>query len=298
MALSLVACNSQILVGADLVATGSGFDAGQQTIAPVVDAGGGSPGSGIDASLGGDATLGADDGSPAAGDDGSPDDALVALVVPWSTSFESGFGDFYEPPNQGYCYVEGSATYAIVTSPVHTGQYAAAFTVDTAGSTLAIPSQARCVRQGVLPSSAYYGAWYFVPAAAASSGNWNLLHFQGGDGPDASDIHGLWDVSLTGPSTLLMTEAYDFLDARILDGGAAIPIGQWFHLEVFLKRAADGTGQFTLTQDGQVVATVSATETDDSQWGQWYVGNLAAILTPSTSTLYVDDVTIGNMPSQ
>ena len=34
-------------------------------------------------------------------------------------------------------------------------------------------------------------------------------------------------------------------------------------------------------------------ETDDSNFGQWYVGNYADGLEPADSTLYVDDVTIG-----
>ena len=32
--------------------------------------------------------------------------------------------------------------------------------------------------------------------------------------------------------------------------------------------------------------------TDDTDWGQWYVGNLADALVPPASTVYVDDVTI------
>jgi len=262
-ALCASGCDSQILVGADVAS-----DAGLLSPAAIVDGA------------------------------GSVDGSLAALVVPWSTGFESGFGDWDQPPGQGFCYVEGSATYAIVTSPVHSGQYAAAFTVNTAAASPAVPSQTRCVRQGVLPASAYYGAWYFVPDAATNEGNWNLLHFQGSDGPDASDVQGLWDVSLTsGTNAPLASEVYDFLDTSILDGGLAIPIGQWFHLEVFLRPTSDGGGEFTLTQDGQVVAAVSGVETDDTRWGQWFVGNFATALSPSSSTVYVDDVTIGTMPS-
>jgi hypothetical protein len=33
--------------------------------------------------------------------------------------------------------------------------------------------------------------------------------------------------------------------------------------------------------------------TDNTDWGQWYVGNYATSLVPPSSTLYVDDVTIG-----
>ncbi|HXX70031.1 MAG TPA: hypothetical protein VEK07_22820 [Polyangiaceae bacterium] len=285
VAIGAAGCDPQILVGADPTLEEAGA---QTTVTVTIDAG-----AGPDASFEAGPSL---DGSVDAA--AVADGALAALLVPWSTGFESGgFGDWDAGQGLGYCYVEGSAMYTIVTSPVHSGQYAAAFSINTAGGSPATPSQARCVRQGILPPAAYYGAWYYVPAAATGVVNWNLLHFTGGDGPDASDIHGLWDVSLTSlSSTSLASEAYDFLDTTTLDGGMAIPIGQWFHLEVFLQPAADGGGAFTLMQNGQVVAGVSGVETADAPWGQWYVGNFASSLSPTTSTVYVDDVTIGTTP--
>jgi hypothetical protein len=71
-----------------------------------------------------------------------------------------------------------------------------------------------------------------------------------------------------------------------------IPIAAWFRIEVFFRRAADATGEVTLFQDGRQIASVSGVITDKWNWGQWYVGNLADGLTPSESTVYVDDVSI------
>lgn len=227
---------------------------------------------------------GADAAAGPVGDDGG----LLPLDVPWSTGFEDGFNDWSEPSSQGYCYLMAGASFDIVTSPVHSGQFAAAFTVDSSASM----SQTRCVRQGVLPQAAYYGAWYYVPAVSTNTGNWNLLHFRGGAGPDAA-THGLWDVSLVNDADGgLATSVYDDLRARQLDAGTAIPIGQWFHLEAYLRPADDGTGRFTLYRDGQVEVDLSGIPTDDAAWGAWHVGNLATALSPSISTLYVDDVTI------
>jgi hypothetical protein len=59
-----------------------------------------------------------------------------------------------------------------------------------------------------------------------------------------------------------------------------------------LKRAADATGEVALYQDGELLIQATDLITDDSSWGQWYVGNLAQGLTPPDSTLYVDDVTL------
>jgi hypothetical protein len=217
------------------------------------------------------------------------DSGLVPLAVPWSTSFEGQPGDSWMPGDPT-CYATGGASFKVVTSPVHTGQHAAAFTIDTA---VASPSQTRCLKQGVLPTSARYGAWYYVPTHATSINNWNLLHFQGADVADGTAAHGLWDVSLANAlDGTLHTAVYDFLRMRVLQTSVSIPVGAWFHLEVFLRRAADGTGEFTLSQDGQVALNLTGLTTDDSRWGQWFVGNYAMAISPASSTVYVDDVTI------
>jgi hypothetical protein len=71
-----------------------------------------------------------------------------------------------------------------------------------------------------------------------------------------------------------------------------VPIGTWFHLQMYLRRAADTSGEVTVYQDGIVVYRLTDLITDDSAWGQWYVGNLATALMPAASTLYVDDISI------
>jgi len=45
-------------------------------------------------------------------------------------------------------------------------------------------------------------------------------------------------------------------------------------------------------QDGVVALRLTRLITDDTDWGQWYVGNYARTLVPAKSTVYVDDVTI------
>lgn len=226
--------------------------------------------------------------------DGGPTPNPASTVsVPWSTSFEDGFCHYALP--MGFCFGTGSGAYSLVTSPVHSGRYAAAFSVrsDADGG-----AQTRCVEQGVFPAAAYYGAWYYVPASAQNSGLWNLLHFQGG--VPGQLLHGLWDVSLVDSSDGggLHVSFLDFLTHATPDTSAVppIPIGQWFHLEVYFKRARDTSGQFSLWQDGVLAVNLTSIATDDTDWGQWYVGNLATALLPPSSTVYVDDVTIGSAP--
>ena len=125
----------------------------------------------------------------------------------------------------------------------------------------------------MFPEAAYYGAWYYVPAAAQNSGVWNLFHFQGG--VPGQKLHGLWDVSLVnladaGP---LHVVSFDFLTGSTPDASAVppVPIGRWFHIEVYFKRASDGTGELSFLQDGVPAVTLTglATEkTGDTGWGQ------------------------------
>ena len=76
------------------------------------------------------------------------------------------------------------------------------------------------------------------------------------------------------------------------NGAIPIPIGSWFQIELFLKRAADATGEVALYQDGTLLFDETKLVTDDSNFVQWYVGNLSSGLTPPVSTIYVDDVSI------
>jgi hypothetical protein len=64
-------------------------------------------------------------------------------------------------------------------------------------------------------------------------------------------------------------------------------------VQLFLKlRQGTNGGEVALYQDGNVVLDVTDLTTNDSTYGQWYLGNLGSGLTPPDSTLYVDDVTI------
>jgi len=184
-----------------------------------------------------------------------------AVRIPWGTGFERDFCDYARA--RGFCYVAADGKYSVVSTEAHNGAFSAAFnvTADNSGQ-----SQARCVRQGVLPQSAYYSAWYFFPERAASSGNWNLFHFQGGQ-PN----HNLWDVSVnTAANGDLSLYASDLQDGVKEYGRGAkaplIPIGSWFEVGVFWRRAADATGEFSVYQDGHRILQLTDLITDDTTW--------------------------------
>lgn len=212
------------------------------------------------------------------------------VTVPWSTGFENGFCDYTQAA--GYCY--GNQPYVLVTEPHRPGgRHAAEFRVNgEKGGGLDV--QTRCVRQGEFPESAFYGAWYFIPEALKDNGDqvWNLLHFEGQAMPDSR----LWDVSLApglraGDWELIVYDPVSKDTYRSADH-RAVPIGAWFHIELFLKRASDSTGKIALYQDGVLLFERSNLKSDASKFTQWYVGNFAASATPADSRVYVDDVSI------
>jgi hypothetical protein len=216
------------------------------------------------------------------------------FAVPWSTDFESGFCG-WKPPS-GYCYSQDAASYGLVTSPVHSGHFAARFTVSTDPN--APGTQTRCLQNGIMPRSAYYGAWYFIPEDRDNKSAWNLFHFTGGTGPGTT-LDPLWDLSLAHDAARglhLMVQGAVEGSAGLYDTtGGGLPIGEWVHLQVYLKRAADATGQLKVLQDGEEIFSFDGI-TDASEWGQWYVGNWATDIEPSESTVYVDDVSITETP--
>jgi len=232
------------------------------------------------------------DFSCTAGADAAIPDKTAPVTAPWSTSFEGKDCEYRQAA--GFCFTDPEATMEVVTSPVHSGRYAMAFHVgENDGGN---DSQARCVRQGVLPTAAYYGAWYYVPALAINNNKvWNLFHFQIGD-PNTQK--GLWDLSLLNDQNQddLELIGYDFLTSKVYPDPSRripIPIGSWFHLELFLKRASDMTGEAALYQDGVQLFDVTGIQTDtNSTFQQWYAGNLSTGLLPPDNIVYMDDVTI------
>src|SRR4051812_3175032 len=133
--------------------------------------------------------------------------ATDPVLTHWQAGFETDFCEFAQAG--GYCVEDARASNRIVSKPkAHGGQFAAAFTVD---NTEGAGYQSRCVRQGVLPRAAYYGAWFYFPALVENERNWNLFHFRGGDlaqvrsdlegeAQAGADTHSLWDVSVQNAS--------------------------------------------------------------------------------------------------
>jgi hypothetical protein len=219
----------------------------------------------------------------------------MTIPVPWSTGFEDGFCGYYVAGGRCYSHDgDGSASFEVAQTPVHGGHYAAAF-----GVTASDDAHSRCYLEGKLPKAAYYGAWYYIPAVSKNTGLWNLFHFQVHRQSNTSDsLTNFWDISLenddTGGLRLYVWGPSSLGASKVQGDIPSVPIGEWFHIEMYLKLATDNSGEVAVYQNGARYLRGTGIQTDftDSEWAQWYVGNLATKLDPAQSILYVDDVSV------
>ena len=218
------------------------------------------------------------------------------VAVPWSDGFEDGFCNYSTVETPAYCYGDG---YALVSEPQpNSGRFAAEFKVIGADE-----HQTRCVHQGEFPLTAYYSAWYYIPQPPSDANVWNLWHFRGGDDPGSA--HDLWDVSLgngvnPGDWELMVLDRPSGFENYRSAGHVKIPIGRWFHIELFLKRTSDSTGEVALYQDDQLLFDRTNLKSDVSKFMQFYFGdwtlNPMADAVQEDSHLYVDDISIRTTP--
>jgi len=69
-----------------------------------------------------------------------------------------------------------------------------------------------------------------------------------------------------------------------------LPIARWFHIEAYLAYAPDMPTELEIWLDGTSMLRLTLDEAPSDLF--WGLGNEAGGLSPSESTLYIDDVTI------
>jgi hypothetical protein len=220
--------------------------------------------------------------------------AEKVIDIGWSTGFENGSCDYYQAG--GRCYVIGDSSYTFVDDPVHAGSSAGAFTVTTDMDDATEVPHTRCYLEGVMPTDATYGAWFYIPEFA-QTGNWNLMFFQAAMRNSGNPA--LFSVSLASGGGNLHLYVLNHMTGAFFtpDPAPAVPIATWFQVEFRLVRATDATGSFALYQDRRLLLEVPDIITDRYDVHQWYVGNWADRLMPAESTVYVDDVTVSAQPA-
>lgn len=213
--------------------------------------------------------------------------------VLWSTSHEGGTIATWNEDGDGHVYLDGNGASAdIVSDPVHTGQYAAALTIDPLDGK---NSQAVLTRDTSEGPDLYFSAWFFVPLEMVEVNFWTILKVRSAGKPcpvawGADD----WDVFLSKRDGALYAGLYRHDPASVpAQSATPFPIATWVNLELHVRVAVDDTGRIALWQDGTLVGEASELPIvacpPNVTLG---ATSVASGLSPTPATLYVDDVVL------
>jgi hypothetical protein len=210
-------------------------------------------------------------------------------LAEWTESWDSGL---CSRPSNG-----------VSTAFAHSGRYSMAMTIDTS------QGDAGCRQARTQESKSgrpyYYGAWLYIPTYTRATNYWNIVQFKskrtGASGSDPFWVVDLmprstgalalrlrWKGMVAGPfagdGTARRTWSHGLMD---------VPVGRWFHVEIYLRQSGAYDGRITVWQDGVQLWDLDAVKTryDDGDM-RWTVNNYSDGLAPSPATLYVDDATI------
>jgi len=192
-------------------------------------------------------------------------------------------------------YPDASDTVVVSSQHAHRGSYAALLTVN-AGSD-GSQQNAGLTRAGGLPVSAYYSAWYYLPQTVSVGTFWTIFKFRMRSVvDDPNSVGELYDVDLvnlpTGETTLQLFDHRTGAPVPLDLPNQVVPVGVWFQIEAFYQNANDATGRLTCWLDGQQIIDVSNHAMSPTPWVEWDVVSVAANLTPSMVSIFVDDCAV------
>lgn len=217
--------------------------------------------------------------------------------VIWQTGFESGdLRDFQET---GDFVSQGSGSYTIVSNPAHSGNLAAALTIDTSKYSPTGGHAAYLFYWKDLPGREYYySAWYYLPAGVIPHDWWTIWQWKSTYNGNTDDSEKVFSIGILKEGTQL----FPYMSHRLprvetqqhyYKYEKAVPVDQWFHIEAYYRKSTDSNGQVVVWLDGQELFNfdqVQTTLSDDTIY--WSVNNYAEIILPYPYTIYVDDIAI------
>jgi hypothetical protein len=248
----------------------------------------------------------------------------VNPTVLWSADMETGdLTQWYAPAtsegnlNGGGLYNSGSFEATVTAEHARTGTYSL-----EAAITSPPTSGIRAFRwlEARTHQNAYFSVWLYVPTRYQLTGNphvgrfWSLFQFksrsadghidplwafyvkQSRAGPYLVAGWGWGGTTAAGPYPTSTVGGKWFQPARKL----VLPVRRWVHLEAFLGQSKDFAGRLVFWQDGTRLFDLEGVRTSYENctynaWcadNEWSVNNYSDGLSPTPSTIYIDDATI------
>jgi hypothetical protein len=224
-------------------------------------------------------------------------------AVLWSADHESGDLSQWYVDDGGGEFNSGNASSAASHDVAHSGRYSARATIVTPGI-----SAVRLFRwnESHINPEAYYSAWFYFPLRYRAPVWWNVFSFKSRNGP-ANDA--FWSLQVGNRPAGGMYLYLDWWNGLSIEGphrgefggrsfdqgGKDVPVWNWMHVEVFLRQSSAFDGQLIVWQDGVELFNVRDVRTRypaPNGANEWSVNNYGDAITPSPTTIYIDDAVI------
>jgi hypothetical protein len=221
----------------------------------------------------------------------------VGSDVLWTARFEGGtLNEWATTPGASTLGVQAALPNTVDVSMLHAheGQYSGRLFIDT--SSAGVQQSAGLNRKVGLPTEAYYSAWYYLPQTETVGSFWVIFKFRRRTVVDDPSTEGeLFDVDLINDAAGEMTlQLYDHRTEAAVPlqvSGLVVPVGVWFQIEGYYRNAADSTGALTVWLNGVSIVDLRG-ETTSPTRVEWDVTSVGENLTPSATTLFVDDCAV------
>jgi hypothetical protein len=217
----------------------------------------------------------------------------------WTGDMEEGdTGDWWAPAparvegnNCGGEYNNAPASSQAESSVAHSGRY---------GVQLRVPDMntgssrgARLVRwcEPRQYEALYYSAWYYIPQRVQVDSWWSIMEWKSNGSHNAKFMVGVANRP-NGNMYLYLGRGQDSGGGMWSQSQLDVPVGRWFQVEAYVRKATDGSGRVTLWQDGVQLIDVTGVATANSDDLSWAVINYGQYTSPADVTIYADDARI------
>ena len=219
-----------------------------------------------------------------------PSTGQIVIAQPsiaFSSTFETGdYSEWVGDGGGGIYGLETGGNLTAVSSPVHSGSYAAEFTVPDPS----VNGHIKLFRwRGIDLTSGYYSAWYYFPQNFQINEWINIMQWKEKDSPYDHELVILAKQALGVPTFAFFWRTSTGEDCE--SANAAIPLDRWVHVEAFIK-IDKVLGEVSIWVNGQLTYNKSNIETmGNTPTVQFGVGNYPGPNENKNLTFYVDDVT-------
>lgn len=213
--------------------------------------------------------------------------------VVWSADMESGSLSQWTADQGGEAvFNTGSGSVEVTQEQAHGGTHALKLSISGASGQV---QAARIFRWHENQSEAYYSAWLYVPRTYRPKEWWDIFQFKGKTTDDDPESTPLWVVDVNSrPDGSMYLYLWDARNRRSFKPNAAVnvPIGTWFEITAYYRRAEDHSGRIALWQDGTLLYDIDHVQTAIGPDVQWSLANYTDDIDPPNPTIYADDAKI------